>query len=169
MNLEDDCPVCLGPKTPPIIRLGCGHLYCRDCIEGSWRAQWQQRIPATCPVCRDPIRRISFTHAPDIWEDVTEDEGPEVVEEEAEEPLIVEEVPPRRVEEPPPRVEPRRVVSIEDHYGRGRNIHYVVRWSDGSSTEETRAYMDTWPAVMAEYARRIRARNQRAYMERRGN
>lgn len=177
MDLNDDCPICMDRKQPPIVRLECGHLFCRECIKSAYTVQQRQRRQRTCPVCRNPIVRISFAN--ELGEPVEEEVREEEDDEDDDEPLIVEVVPPRPViveEAPrpvivePPRTPPpraRAIARIEDHYGRGRNIRYLVRWSDGSTSEESRAYMDTWPDVMAEYARRIRARNQREYMQRR--
>ncbi|KAM7079188.1 tripartite motif-containing protein 75-like [Molossus nigricans] len=47
---EVNCPVCLDDLRDPVT-IGCGHNFCRPCIQQSW-AHLHTRFP--CPVCRHP-------------------------------------------------------------------------------------------------------------------
>lgn len=50
--LEEDlvtCSICLGPYRDPVT-LPCGHSFCGNCIQDSWRC-----CEKTCPECRQPF------------------------------------------------------------------------------------------------------------------
>ena len=43
---DNECPVCLGPKTPQFLIVGCGHTFCETC------ARSLQSTSKRCGVCR---------------------------------------------------------------------------------------------------------------------
>lgn len=46
---EDACPVCMVPADPPVVKLSCGHTYCRACIHGFIKATIDgQKFPINC-------------------------------------------------------------------------------------------------------------------------
>ncbi|XP_006160399.1 tripartite motif-containing protein 43-like [Tupaia chinensis] len=53
---ELTCFICLNYLTDPIT-IGCGHSFCRPCLCLSWE---EAKIPACCPICREPSRQKEF-------------------------------------------------------------------------------------------------------------
>lgn len=47
---EDPCPICLD-VIEDSLKLGCGHIFCRDCIHTACHGT----LVPTCPMCRSPI------------------------------------------------------------------------------------------------------------------
>ncbi|XP_072113428.1 zinc-binding protein A33-like [Mobula birostris] len=47
---ELQCPICLELFVDPVV-LGCGHNFCRSCVEGYWH---HQAPDPCCPECREP-------------------------------------------------------------------------------------------------------------------
>ena len=47
-NLEDNCTICMDPYQRPAV-LGCGHVFCFDCIDT------QRKYKKECPICRKKI------------------------------------------------------------------------------------------------------------------
>lgn len=46
---EDDCPVCMEPAEPPLVKTSCGHTYCKTCITGFIKATINGRkFPISC-------------------------------------------------------------------------------------------------------------------------
>ncbi|XP_061475301.1 zinc finger protein RFP-like isoform X2 [Rhineura floridana] len=53
---ETTCPICLEYFREPVI-LDCGHNFCRGCLTRYWE---ESRGAASCPQCREAIRRRNF-------------------------------------------------------------------------------------------------------------
>ena len=46
---EDSCPVCMESAEPPVIKVSCGHTYCKSCLQGFIKATLDsRRFPITC-------------------------------------------------------------------------------------------------------------------------
>lgn len=51
-----DCAICLGTSEPgPACRLGCGHLFCKQCIAQYIQSRAKDRQVAACPNCKRAI------------------------------------------------------------------------------------------------------------------
>ena len=49
-TLQGECVICLHDFSSPLVRLSCGHVFHKDCIDNWYTYKY------TCPICRTPLK-----------------------------------------------------------------------------------------------------------------